>query len=113
MSKITLVTGIWDIGRSNLTEGWSRSYQHYLDKFEKLLEVDCNMIIYGDSELEKFVYSKRQISNTQFILRDLSWFTSSEFFNMIQKIRTNPKWYNQVGWLKESTQEDLKTIILW
>jgi len=108
MSKITLVTGIWDIGRSNLTEGWSRSYQHYLDKFEKLLEVDCNMIIYGDSELEKFVYSKRQISNTQFILRDLSWFTSSEFFNMIQKIRTNPDWYNQVGWLKESTQARLE-----
>jgi len=108
MSKITLVTGIWDIGRSNLTEGWSRSYQHYLDKFEKLLEVDCNMIIYGDSELEKFVYSKRQISNTQFILRDLSWFTSSEFFDMIQKIRTNPDWYNQVGWLKESTQARLE-----
>jgi hypothetical protein len=108
MSKITLVTGIWDIGRSNLSEGWSRSYQHYLDKFEKLLEVDCNMIIYGDSELEKFVYSKRQMSNTQFILRDLSWFTSSEFFDSIQKIRTNPDWYNQVGWLKESTQARLE-----
>ncbi len=108
MSKITLVTGIWDIGRSNLTEGWSRSYQHYLDKFEKLLEVDCNMIIYGDSELEKFVYSKRQLSNTQFILRDLSWFTTSEFFDSIQKIRTNPEWYNQVGWLKESTQARLE-----
>ena len=108
MSKITLVTGIWDIGRSNLTEGWSRSYQHYLDKFEKLLEVDCNMIIYGDSELEKFVYSKRQLSNTQFILRDLSWFTTSEFFDSIQKIRSNPEWYNQVGWLKESTQARLE-----
>ncbi len=108
MSKITLVTGIWDIGRSNLTEGWSRSYQHYLDKFEKLLEVDCNMIIYGDKELEKFVYSKRQLSNTQFILRDLSWFTTSEFFDSIQKIRTNPEWYNQVGWLKESTQARLE-----
>jgi hypothetical protein len=108
MSKITLVTGIWDIGRSNLTEGWSRSYQHYLDKFEKLLEFDCNMIIYGDSELEKFVYSKRQLSNTQFILRDLSWFTTSEFFDSIQKIRTNPEWYNQVGWLKESTQARLE-----
>ena len=46
MSKITLVTGIWDIGRSGLTEGWSRPYQHYLDKFEKLLEVDCNLIIF-------------------------------------------------------------------
>jgi hypothetical protein len=108
MSKITLVTGIWDIGRSGLTEGWSRSYQHYLDKFESLLEVDTNLIIYGDEELEKFVYARRDISNTQFIRRDLSWFTGSEFFNMIQKIRTNPEWYNQVGWLKESTQARLE-----
>jgi hypothetical protein len=27
---------------------------------------------------------------------------------MIQKIRTNPDWYNQVGWLKESTQARLE-----
>ena len=40
MSKITLVTGIWDIGREELTEGWSRPYQHYLDKFEQLLKCD-------------------------------------------------------------------------
>ena len=44
MSNITLVTGIWDIGRGELTEGWSRSYQHYLDKFEQLLKVDENLI---------------------------------------------------------------------
>lgn len=108
MSKITLVTGIWDIGREELGEGWSRPYQHYLDKFEKLLEVDANMIIYGDKELEDFVFSKRDKSNTQFIQRDMSWFRNSEFFNKIQKIRTNPDWYNQVGWLKESTQARLE-----
>ena len=52
---ITLVTGLWDIGRGDLSEGWSRSFDHYLNKFEQLLQVDCNMIIFGDSELEKFV----------------------------------------------------------
>ena len=46
--------------------------------------------------------------NTQFIVRPLSWFTNSEFFPLIQKIRTNPEWYNQVGWLKESTQARLE-----
>jgi hypothetical protein len=35
MDKLTLVTGLWDIGRGNLTEGWSRSFNHYLDKFCK------------------------------------------------------------------------------
>ena len=68
MSNITLVTGIWDIGRSELTEGWSRSYQHYLDKFEQLLQVENNMIIFGDSELESFVWAHRDKKNTIFII---------------------------------------------
>ena len=108
MSNITLVTGIWDIGRSNLSEGWSRSYQHYLDKFEQLLDVQENMIIFGDSELKEFVFTKRSESNTQFIERPLSWFTDSEFFPLIQNIRNNPNWYNQVGWLEQSTQAKLE-----
>ena len=107
MSNITLVTGIWDIGRGELTEGWSRPYQHYLDKFEKLLEVEENLIIFGDEELKEFVFKRRSSENTQFIIRPLSWFTNSEFFPMIQKIRTSPEWYNQVGWLQESTQARL------
>ena len=108
MSNITLVTGIWDIGREDLTEGWSRSYQHYLDKFEQLLKVEENLIIFGDEELKSFVFERRNVNNTQFITRPLSWFTSSEFFPLIQKIRTNSDWYNQVGWLKESTQARLE-----
>ena len=48
MSNITLVTGLWNIGRDSLQEGWSRSFQHYLDKFKQLLDVDVNMIIFGD-----------------------------------------------------------------
>jgi hypothetical protein len=105
---ITLVTGLWDIGRGNLSEGWSRSFDHYLNKFEQLLQVDCNMIIFGDKELEKFVSERRNEENTQFILRDLSWFRNNEFFDQIQNIRNNPKWYNLAGWLKDSTQSKLE-----
>ena len=108
MNNITLVTGIWDIGRGELTEGWSRPYQHYLDKFEQLLKCDENMIIFGDEELEKFVFERRSHDNTQFILRPMSWFRESEFFNKVQKIRTDEKWYNLAGWLKESTQGRLE-----
>lgn len=108
MSNITLVTGIWDIGRGELSEGWSRSYQHYLDKFEQLLDVQENMIIFGDNELKEFVFKKRNESNTQFIERPLKWFTESEFYNRIQVVRTRPSWITQVGWLEESTQAKLK-----
>ena len=85
--KITLVTGLWNIGRDQLQEGWSRSYQHYLDKFSQLLDVENNLIIFGDSELQEFVFKKRTQDNTQFILRDLSWFRNNEYFDKIQNIR--------------------------
>lgn len=108
MSKITLVTGIWDIGRGDLSEGWSRPYQHYLDKFNSLLDVNENMIIFGDESLQDLVFSKRDHSNTQFIVRSVDWFRNNEFFETIQKIRKTPDWYNQVGWLKDSTQATLE-----
>jgi hypothetical protein len=105
---ITLVTGLWDIGRGDLSEGWSRSFDYYLKKFEQLLQVDCNMIIFGDKELESFVSERRNDSNTQFVLRDLDWFRRGEFYGQIQQVRNNPKWYNLAGWLKDSTQARLE-----
>jgi len=105
---ITLVTGLWDIGRGNLDEGWSRSYQHYLNKFEELLSVDCNMIIFGDENLKEFVFQRRTEKNTQFIIRKTEWFKNNEYYDKIQTIRNNPNWFNQVGWLSESTQARLE-----
>ena len=108
MSSITLVTGLWDIGRGDLSEGWSRSFQHYLNKFDELLRIEENLIIFGDKELEKFVWERRKPDNTQFVLRDLSWFKNNEYYQKIQSIRTSPEWFNQTGWLVDSTQSKLE-----
>jgi hypothetical protein len=105
--SITLVTGLWNINRDSLTDGWSRSFQHYLNKFEQLIEVDNPMIIFGDPELESFVFKIRNRENTLFIVRSQEWF-KNEFYNKIQEIRTNPNWYNLAGWLPESTQAKLE-----
>ena len=107
-TKVTLVTGLWNIGRDNLENGWSRSYQHYIDKFIQLLAVEENMIIFGDRELEEIVFKYRNSSNTQFLLRDLSWFKRNDYYEKIQKIRTDSNWYNSAGWLRESTQAKLE-----
>jgi hypothetical protein len=66
------------------------------------------MIIFGDKELENFVWDRREKHNTQFILRDLSWFQNNEYFDIIQKIRTDKNWYSQSGWLIDSTQSKLE-----
>ncbi len=107
MSKLTLVTGLWNIKRDELGEGWSRSFEHYLEKFDQLLKVDNNMIIFGDSSLEEFVFQRRSKDNTLFISRSTDWF-KNEFFNKIQEIRTDENWYSQAGWLSESTQARLE-----
>lgn len=108
MSKVTLVTGLWDIKRGTLTEGWNRSYQdHYIPKFRELLKAPCNLIIFGESDLKEEVFKFREESNTQFIEKTPDWF-KNEFFNKIQEIRSKPEWFNQATWLKESTQASLE-----
>jgi hypothetical protein len=107
MQNITLVTGLWNIKRDELTQGWSRTFQHYLDKFEQLLQVDNPMIIFGDSDLESFVFTRRNHENTLFIARSQDWLKNNEFYDKIQEIRNNPEWYNLAGWLPESTQAKL------
>lgn len=106
-SKLTLVTGLWNIKRDSLTEGWSRSFEHYLEKFKQLLKVENNLIVFGEKELESFVFEHRSRENTQFIHRSQEWF-KNEFFEKIQTIRKDPEWYNQAGWLSESTQAKLE-----
>lgn len=106
--KITIVTGLWDLGRGDLTEGWNRDFEsHYLTKFKDFLKIPTNLIIFGDSNLREFVNNNKTHDNVQFIERNLDWFRGN-FFDQIQKIRTNPDWYSQKGWLSESTQAKLE-----
>ena len=108
-TPITIVTGLWDIKRDELSDGWSRPFnEHYIERFKELLKIPYNLIIFGDEILQKIVFEYRSIENTQFILKDLSWFKNNEYFDKIQLIRNNPEWSNQVGWLSESTQSKLE-----
>jgi Bacterial protein of unknown function (HtrL_YibB) len=102
--SVTIVTGLWNINRDSLTEGWSRTFSHYLSKMSELLKIENNMIIFGEQELEEFVFEHRSRENTQFIIRDKDWFKQTVPFEKIQSIRNSPEWFNQSGWLKESTQ---------
>ena len=106
--SITLVTGLWNIKRDQLNQGWSRSFDHYLQKLEELLKVETNLIVFGEEEIREFVESRRSSENTQFIYRNMEWFKNTVPYDKIQEIRNNPNWYNQSGWLKDSTQGSLE-----
>jgi len=105
--NITLITGLWDIKRDTLKEGWGRKFEdHYIEKFKELLDVPHNLIIFGEEELRNIIFEKRTNENTQFIVRGQEWF-KNELYDKIQEIRNNSDWYNQSDWLKDSTQGSL------
>jgi len=106
MDNITIVTGLWDIKRDELSKGWARSFEHYLEKFDQFLDIPYNLIIFGEEELREYIFKKRTDSNTQFIVRNQQWF-KNEFYEYIQKIRKTDSWIKQAGWLGQSTQARL------
>lgn len=109
MINTTIVTGIWDLNRSSLSEGWSRSFDHYIQNFSRLLESlgeDVPLIVFIDEANEDIVWKYRSKENTKVYHHPTSNFGNNffPFKEQVDKIRNNPEWYNQTGWLKDSTQ---------
>ena len=112
MNNITFVTGLWDLKRGEAKEGWNRSFDHYKESFQGLLTElkNHNLVVYIDPELEDFVWQHREHHNTRVVIHPKEKFNSDffPFYDKIQKIRNKPEWYEQAGWLKDSTQGSLE-----
>lgn len=106
--NITIVTGLWDLGRGSLN-GWAkRDFDHYKNKFFELLQADVQMCIWIPKDLELEVSIIRKNKPTKIFIKNNEDFeTWNPFYNEIQEIRTNPSWYNFAGWLPESPQASL------
>lgn len=108
MPNFTLVTGLWNIKRDTLKD-FGRSFDHYLENFSKLLTLEFNMCVYVPNELVSFVEQRRPSTNTVIIPYDLENFrTNFDFFEDVQKIRTDEAWYKKVDWLENSPQAKLE-----
>jgi uncharacterized protein HtrL/YibB-like len=109
MTDLTLVTGIWDLGRERAGRGFQRPFEHYKSKFAELLEVDVPMVVFGDEDLREFVFARREGRPTDFRVRPASHFRDHfDFYDRVQEIRTDQAWLSQTGWLSESTQASLE-----
>lgn len=109
--NLTLVTGIYNMGRDSLNESFARPYSHYLEKFQNLLESahEYNLIIFCSSSDNEFIWKFRGKENTRIINKELNeyrtWF---EFYPQVSEIRSQPKWKNQADWLSKSPQANLE-----
>jgi carbamoyltransferase len=102
--NLTVVTGLWNIGRSN------RPFDTYIEQFKNVLDIDCNLFVLIPKEYEYIVWEKRKKENTfvrVFELQDIKDLYG-DFWDKTQKIRENPLWYNQAGWLTDSPQAKLE-----
>jgi hypothetical protein len=106
-NKITFVTGIFDLGRDSLGENFKRPFQHYLDHFKNLLELDLPLVIFIEKKYESFVWEHRSPVNTEIYIKEIEDLQSFPFFKEIESIRKNEQWKNKAGWLGESTQAQL------
>jgi hypothetical protein len=88
LSKTTIVTGLWDFEGYESESQNGEIYLSNIDSFNKLLDLNLNLVIFGDEKTENLVWEKRKKENTQFILRNFDWF-KNEFFERIQKVRKN------------------------
>lgn len=108
MSDLTIVTGIWDLGREQAGSGFARPFAHYQEKFAQLLAADIPMVVFGDESLRAFVDTCRAGKPTSFHARPAAHFrTHFDFYARVQEIREDPAWRAQAGWLPDSPQASL------
>ena len=91
-NNVTIVTGLWDLGRDKLDGGFDRKYQDYLNRLAALMKTPSNMLIYIDPKDEDFIWEHRERANTyvrHLTLPELR--DKFEFFDLVQKIRVQPE----------------------
>ena len=99
--NLTIVSGLWNINRVGRT--WDR----YIEHFEKFLKIPCNMVLWVPADLEEFVWERRTKENTYvkiYDLEDIQSIMFAPFWERWQSLRTDESWSNQAGWLGDSPQ---------
>jgi FkbM family methyltransferase len=102
--NLTIVTGLWNIGRPG------RDFTHYIEHFKMFLDIPQNLFIYIPAEYEYLVWEKRTRENTYVRITELEDIKKlyGPFWDKTQEIRTNSEWLNQAGWLSGSPQAVLE-----
>jgi len=100
-SDLTIVTGLWNFDRVG------RSWDQYLEHFDKFLKIPCNLFLWVPKDLESFVWARRSKDNTFIRFYELENIQNSMFgplWENWQSIRSNPDWFSKASWLPESPQ---------
>lgn len=91
-TQISFVTGIWDLDRDDLSDGWKRSFEYYINNFIRLLESmkDHNLYIFIDPKHEHIVWEHRDKKNT-FVIHHTKADFNGNFFHSLIKFKVSEK----------------------
>lgn len=105
-SSITLVSGLFDLGRGELKNSFSRPFDYYVQKFAVFLKYQFPKIIFVQPEHYHLYqpYIETSPAPVYVINKTLDEIRASPFYDLVQKVRAQPGWADQAGWLKESPQ---------
>lgn len=106
-NQLTIVTGLFNINRESLPEGFARSFDHYIQCFKRLLKVEYPMVVFIPEDLRSLVETERKGLPTHIVIKELSDLENFPFYNEVQTIRTDDKWIYQSGWMEDSPQAKL------
>ncbi|MDB4908545.1 MAG: hypothetical protein JWO05_3329 [Gemmatimonadetes bacterium] len=108
VTDLTVVTGIWDLGRDGASPAFRRSFSEYERHLGELLDADCPMIVFGEASLEEMVRQRRGTRPTEFRLAPATTFRDRfAFYDRVQAIRADVRWREQAPWLAASPQASL------
>lgn len=103
----TLVTAIFELGRSSLAPPFRRDPVHYRRHLPAVLSIDLPMVIYTDSAHEAQVRSLRGARPTIVQVVEPGALVSEPLYAPVQRIRSDPRWLAQADWLPHSPQAAL------
>ena len=103
---ITLVSGLFDLGRGELKNDFTRSFDFYVQRFSIFLKYKFPKVIFIQPEhyhlYEPFIEASEYPIHV--INKTIDEIKNFRYFNDIDKIRTDPAWYGEEQWLTNSPQ---------
>src|SRR3990167_7471863 len=111
-SNISLVSGLFDLGRGDLQNSFNRKFDHYIERFSTFLQYQFLNIIFIQKEHEALYQPYISKIDTEkypikIIYKSMDEIRAFPFFELIQGIRTDKNWASG-GWLADSPQATLE-----
>eukprot|EP01134_Creolimax_fragrantissima_P005809 CFRG5809T1 len=121
---VTLVSGLWDLGRGELSNGFHRDLKEYTDGLKATFLYNTGpkiLFLSAGLEAELREYIENEVVNIKVVVIDISdmrdWFGPA--YEQKDNIRTSKEWsdaHGPRGWLAMSPQSKLKdytTIVMY